>query len=111
EAEREAQPARDQAEATVELLEAARRVHEGHRHSGRDDEHAGDGPDAEDNEVAEGPGLISDRAEDEQRHGGRAGEAVHDADDERANEAVGTELPQPAIDPAEGRALSMTRPL
>src|SRR6185437_11572236 len=52
--------------------EQARRVRERHGHRGRDEEHPRDGAGAERRQVDERPEGIADRAEDEERDGGRA---------------------------------------
>ena len=64
-----------------------------------DEHHAGDGADAEDEEIEQRPLGIANRAEDEQSDGGGACQAVNDADEQRTHGVKETEAREGCAEP------------
>jgi len=88
ESEGDAQDSGGDGQAAVEPLPAVANVVKGRCHAEGDEHHAGDGADAEEEEVGDGPVGIVDGGEDEESNGGGAGQTVDEADDERPNPLV-----------------------
>jgi hypothetical protein len=84
----DAQDSGGDGQAAVEPLPALANVVKSRGHAEGDEHHAGDGADAEEEEVGDGPMGIVDGGEDEESYGGGAGQTVDEADDERPSPLV-----------------------
>ena len=91
-AEAEADHAGGDAEVVAHLLEAVSGEGEGEGDGGGHGHHAEHGSGAEDEQIEGGPDGAVDGGEDEQGDGRGAGEAVDEADDERAGTLIETEF-------------------
>jgi hypothetical protein len=82
ESEGDAQDSGCYGETAVKPLPTVADVVEGRGHAEGDEHHAGDGADAEEEEVGDGPVGVVKGGEDEESYGGGTGQAVDEADDE-----------------------------
>ncbi len=79
---------------------AGERKRKGHR--GGDEHHAGDGADAEDEQIEQRPLGTANRAQDQQSDGGGACKAVDDADEQGAQSVEEAEVREQVAQPIRG---------
>jgi len=88
-------------QAAIEADETHLRIFEWERDGGGDEHHAGDGADAEDEEVSDGPAGVTNGGQNEKSDGGGAGKPMDQANGERAHGLIQAELAEGAIHPSD----------
>ena len=96
-------------QAPIESRESLVRIGKRQNHRAGDEHHSCDGADTKHEEIRNCPLRIPNRGQDQQRDGGRAGEAVDKSDDEGPDDLIDTEPPKMAIKPTERRLLRRVR--
>lgn len=84
EAEAEADEARAHNQSTIEPAETRTGVREWQSERGGDEHHAGDRAHTKNQKIKDTPTRLADGAEYEKGDGGRAGESMHDTDEQGA---------------------------
>src|SRR5271169_1390820 len=108
-AERHADHAGSDSQAPVEPREPLVRVGKWKNHRASDQHHSCDGANAKHEEIRNCPFRIPNRGQDQQRDGGRAGEAMDKSYYKRPHDLIDTEPTEMAIEPAKWRLLQCVR--